>query len=232
MLHVNESDFDGGFGPELGHLDTDLGMAPVTMAAQGLPVDLPIATPGGWVALCDLAPGDGVLTFENGVQPIDSILWGGVRTQDLGPTPDTTPYDLTAPVVIPPLTMDNPDQVILPPGQHLLIESDLADDMFGEPFVLLPAGALDGWRGVRRLARHRRVELGILRFARAQVVYAGRSLTLGCPGRRDTEEVMNLFHPTGPITLTMDEARYLMAHIVADEAGAALRALPRGLMRA
>ena len=65
--------------------------------------------------------------------------------------------------------------------QGVLVESDAACEMYGDPFAVVPAHALEGVRGIRREAPQHRVELITILFAEEQVIYAEGGALLHCP---------------------------------------------------
>lgn len=187
------------------------------IVVDGIPAETALATPEGWVLAEDLHPGDMVLTFEQGPQPVAQVL-RSVLSPDMP--------QAFWPLLVPKGAMENTESVLLLPAQQVLAESDLAEDLYGEPFVMLPASALEGWHGIARVAP-RATGVLHLAFDRPQVIYAGRGLMLGCPGLRG--DGGNLFDPTAPITLNLLEAKHLIACMAAEEAGAAMRRIKAGI---
>ncbi|PLL14063.1 hypothetical protein C0V75_01030 [Tabrizicola sp. TH137] len=171
---------------------------------DGLPASLRLSTPDGWLEAGELEPGDPVLTFEQGEVAVRAVH----RSAQAAWVPPAF-----WPVVLPPGAMLNDHPVELLPAQMVLLESELAEAEYGEPFVMVPALALLGWNGIRRCAP-RDVELVHLQFDAPQVVFAGGCLFLGCGGIGRT--AANLFRCDGLVTLRLAEARRLVADLVAE----------------
>jgi len=176
-------------------------------AAPGLPAHLPVATPEGWCPAGRLAPGRRVFCLDAAPQP---VIAAAMVHRPAGWL-----------VRLPRAALGNPAALLLPPGQPVALDLDAAADRYGDPVALVPAVALVGWRGVTR-QRVPQVRLVTLTFARSQVIYAGPGLLLGCPG------AARPLRPEGPPAppLSTDEARHLMACVMAGEVGAALRRGP------
>lgn len=178
--------------------------AAAPILVDGVSSSLRLSTPDGWVEAGALEPGDTVLTFEQGEVPLRAVH-RSAQAQWVPPA--------FWPVVLPAGAMLNDHPVELLPAQMVLLESELAEDEYGEPFVMVPALALLGWNGIRRAAP-RDVELVHLQFDQPQVVFAGGSLFLGCGGHGRT--AANLFRSEGLTTLRLAEARRLVADLIAE----------------
>ena len=161
-----------------------------------------LATPDGWVEAGDLEVGDPVLTFEGGEMPVARVF----RSAQAARVPQ--PF---WPVFLPVGAMDNEEPAELLPAQMVMLESDLAEELYGEPFVLVPASALVGWNGIERHAPQS-AEIVHIQFETPQLVFAGRSLLLGCGGVGAL--AANLFHASGLMTLNAVEARQLVAGLI------------------
>ena len=171
---------------------------------DGLAASMHLATPDGWIEAGDLEPGDPVLTFDQGAMPVAAVFRSAQAVQ--------VPR-VFWPVYLPPGVMDNDHPVELLPAQMVMLESDLAEDYFGEPFVMVPALSLLGWNGITRRAP-REVETVHLQFDNPQVVFAGRCLLLGCGGVG--AQAANLFRGSELLTLGLTEARRLVAGLIAE----------------
>lgn len=169
---------------------------------DGLAVTQCIATPDGWVEAGDLRAGDPVLTFEGGEMPVARVF----RTAQAARVPQ--PF---WPVWLPVGAMDNEEPAELLPAQMVMLESDLAEELYGEPFVLVPASALVGWNGIARQAPEA-TEVVHLQFETPQLVFAGRSLLLSCGGTGNL--AANLFQASGLMALSAVEARQLVAGLI------------------
>lgn len=154
-----------------------------------------IATPQGWRAAAFLRPGHAVLTVGAGALPLVAVepqpppLW--VQTLQAG-------------------ACGNRAALRLPPGQAILLETDAAIPLAGEPFALIPAQALEGWRGID--AAPNAAAPVLLRLARPELIYAGPGLILSMPGPGTIAAA----------TLPLHQARSLVARLVAEDLGAEL----------
>lgn len=185
---------------------------PAPVLVDGLPAALRLATPDGWIEAGDLDAGDAVLTFEQGACRIADVTRSAQAVQ-------VPP--VFWPVILPPGAMGNDHPLELLPAQMIMLESELAEDLHGDPFVMVPALSLTGWNGITRRPP-REVEMVHLHFATPQVVFAGPSLLLGCAG--SGRAAANLFRGNGMTTLGIREARRLVAALIAQGERAALLA--------
>lgn len=177
-------------------------------SAEGVFASNPVAIPGGWALASDLRPGDAVETFDDGPQPIRSISTqpsSGQRTA----------------LLVPAWALGNAQALFLLPEQTVMIESDLAEDLYGEPFVTVPAAALEGWAGIQRALAPPEASFQFL-FDTAQLVYVAGDLLLGCPGQPSIQAVLG---HAGPAALPLGPAaaRHLVACLIAEAAGEELR---------
>ncbi|MEM8618059.1 MAG: Hint domain-containing protein [Pseudomonadota bacterium] len=126
-----------------------------------------VATRMGWREVEALTVGDEVLTFDNGMQKIAAvervINW---------PDHKTCP-DHAAPYEVPAGVLGNKERIWVLPNQLVVVESDLAEELTGDPFALIPVSALDGWQEIRRVAPRAPHLVVVLHFERDQVIYAG-----------------------------------------------------------
>lgn len=146
-----------------------------TGMASGMVSGTKVATNIGWRVAEAIAPGDQVLTFDGGMQVVTSItrsvLWSSAKN---------CPEHLW-PLEVPAGALGNMNEMMLLPEQNVMIESDAAEDVFGDPFMLIPAVALDGFRGITRVKPHLEVVVYTLHFEREQVVFACSGVLFHCP---------------------------------------------------
>lgn len=186
--------------------------------AEGILASTPIATPQGWCVAASLAPGRQVLTFDAGPQPVLRA-----RSMALG-------FGSASlwPLLVPAWALDNRDELTLLPDQKLLIEADLAEDLFGDPFAILPARALEGWRGIARCRPTASSTVVQFHFSAPQTLYASRAVLLSCHGGPLPGAG---FQGPSPIACTLAQAEHLVACLIAEDAGAALRGVGQHLPR-
>lgn len=196
-------------------------VAPAVRApARGIVAGTRVATVGGWRTVEDLLPGDPVMTVDNGPQRLVDVrrraLWSG---------PEPCPAELS-PLAVPPTALGNRTALLLLPEQLVLVESDLAEASYGAPFVLIPAAALEGWRGIEPIAPHRRVETVSLHCAGDEIVYANGVGLIHCPPREAAADAAPppgrpARTPSGYAVLPLDMARIMVACLIAEDARAA-----------
>ncbi len=152
------------------------------LAAQmhGLMAGTRVASNLGWRVIEALTVGDKVLTFDNGMQEIVELR----RMTFWTDAPDTPVAQW--PVIVPVGALDNREELTLLPDQGVLVESDAASDIYGDPFAIVPAQALEGLRGIYRSAPEQQIELIAIYFAQEQVIYAEGGALVHCPARLQT----------------------------------------------
>lgn len=183
---------------------------PVT---TGLLPQTQVATARGWIPVARLQPGEMVLTFDHGTQPL----------RDLVPVPPAEamrPADERA-ILVPTGALENRSPMVLLPGQAVLLESDHAEALFGDPFALLPAAALIGLHGITTMPMPEDTGLCPL-FDQGQIIYAHGATLLLCPAASGGGNTTR-----NPAPLPIGEARKLVELLIEDEqAVAAVAARP------
>ncbi len=140
---------------------------------SGLTVGTRVATHRGWRPVETITAGERVLTFDNGLR-----LVAGVSRGTHFAAGDALP-DFAKPVNVPIGTIGNHEAMVLLPEQPVLVESDAAEAMTGDPFALVPAKALVGFRGIEGFRSLRPIEVITLHFENDELVFAdGGALTL------------------------------------------------------
>jgi hypothetical protein len=134
-----------------------------------------VASTAGWRNVRSIVPGDRVLTFDSGMQPVLAVhshpLW-----DDEAPIPASL-----WPVEVPAGALGNRDMMFLAADQAVLVESDAAEALTGDPFALIPARSLDGVRGMCRVPPPPDAHITILQFASEQIVFANSGAMFHCP---------------------------------------------------
>ena len=176
-----------------------------TALAAGLYAPTPVLTAFGWQVLSDLVPGDLVVTRDHGLTPIAAIR------------PEIRPALWS--VHLPPGAMGNGTAVTLPPGQPILVESRFALPFCGETSALVPAMALEGWRGIAPHVPARTEPILQLLLSRPGILFAGPGLLTAAPGIEATFDLMQLLRPPTHPVLPLAAARQLVASLIAAEAG-------------
>ena len=206
----------------MGRHDLTLGVAIMGWSglASGLYASTPVLTATGWVDMTDLRAGDLVVTRDQGLSPVVSTrpelraaLWG---------------------VLCPAGALGNQIEVILPPGQPVLVETAYALPFTGEALALLPATALEGWRGIAPHVPGCPEPILQMRFSRPGLVQAGPGLFVGVDGiaTAEVDLMALLFAATQRPVLPLAAARNLVAAMIAEETGQGLRAVSQAALRA
>ena len=210
------------FEPGMGALDRD-GLAG---GDAGLVVGTRIATATGWRPVEAIAAGDRVLTFDAGLQTVTRVERLRLWSED-----DPCPQQFW-PMEVPAGALGNRERMLILPGQNIMLESDTAEDLYGDPFSLIPAGAMEGVRGIDRVPPEQDVEIVLLHFPEEQVVFAENGALFLCPASLDMiecarEESARPFYSV----LSMDEARFLAVRME-DEIAMTCSHSPREAMAA
>lgn len=142
---------------------------------HGLVSQSRIASSLGWRAVGDITAGDKVLTFDNGMQTVVCVRRAMVRID-----PETV-VDTAMPVMVPTGALGNRVTLSLMPNQGVMVESDAACDAQGDPFAIIPASALVGFRGITRGSQPCEYEIITLCFASAQLIYVEAGTLVYCP---------------------------------------------------
>jgi len=167
------------FGMELNRLDGVVTEADAcrdpAILSYGLKVGTRVASSLGWRAIDALAVGDKVLTFDHGMQEITGIKRGQMWY-------DTAEVNEAFwPVVIPVGALGNRRELIVPPDQGVMVESDASQEEYGDPFSILTASSLFGLRGIYRCPPLEGVEMTSVYFERDEVIYVEGGTLIHCP---------------------------------------------------
>jgi hypothetical protein len=143
---------------------------------SGLVAGTRVETARGWKPVEQVMTGETVQTWDGGLQPVTRI--------------DRTTYGadlaLAYPdglLMVPGGALNTCDAFYLMPEQHVLLESTIAEEVLGRPAVLVPASALEGYRGIMRVMPVDLVEVVTLFFDQEEVVYANTGALLHCAPR-------------------------------------------------
>ncbi len=149
-----------------------------TIVEHGLMIGTKVASNLGWRRVETLQAGDQVLTFDHGMQTVSAV-----RRTLLYVDAAALPAHLM-PVTVPAGTLGNRSTMYLLPEQGVMVESDAAIDAQGDPFAIVPAAALAGFRGVHRCETPAQIEVITISFAQPQVIYVEGGALLYCPQAR------------------------------------------------
>lgn len=179
---------------------------------HGLTAGTRVASNLGWRAIEALAVGDLVLTFDHGMREITEVRRASLWVD----APDTAPA--MWPVIVPVGALGNRDELTLLADQGVLVESDAASDMYGDPFAVIPAHTLDGVRGITRAAPSQQVEMIAVYFADEQVIYAEGGALIHCPANLTTLDKFIDAQPATYDVLCVRDAAFLAECLVMEDA--------------
>ena len=167
-----------------------------------------VATAMGWRPVEAIAEGDKVLTFDAGLQTVTRVTRLRLWEEET-----TCPREFW-PLEVPAGALGNREVMHLLPSQTVMVESDTAEDLYGDPFSLIPARAMHGVRGIGRVPPNAEAEVILLHFAEEQIVFANNGALFHCPSSRD---ILTCAYETAgePFysILPMDEARFLAVQL-------------------
>lgn len=142
----------------------EIGLPKLDMLTTGLVAGTKVATGSGWAPIETIREGMRVLTFDGGLQVVVGITRNVLMADD---------HDIDSwPLHVPARALGNRDNMTVLPHQSVMIESDLAEEMTGDPFALIPAMALVGFRGIDHMRPSGWVEVIQLHFDRDEIVFA------------------------------------------------------------
>ena len=143
-------------------------------AAAGLVDGTRVATSKGWCPAEKVKVGDSVLTFDAGLKEVRCATRHALWTR-AAPCPRKF-----WPLLVPAGAVGNIDEMLLLPDQAVMIECETAEMIHGDRFMLIPASALVGWRGIRRVIPCKPVQVITLQFDSEQIVLANVGLQFLC----------------------------------------------------
>ncbi len=153
-----------------------------TGVMTGLLTGTRVATAMGWRMIDGISAGDKVLTFDHGMQEVTKVtrvrLWDGE-----GQCPRRF-----WPLEVPAGVLGNRANMRILPGQPVMLESDTAEEAYGDPFALVRARVLEGIRGIDRSPPTHDAEVILLHFADEQVIFGEDGALFFCPSSRDLIE--------------------------------------------
>lgn len=186
------------------------GMPQISVGQGGLLAGTHVASNLGWRPVEALTRGDQVLTFDHGMMPIVDVQRETVLLNEKEMDPRFCP------LLVPRDALNNRVPMYLMPDQGVLLESDLVEDLQGDPFAVVPACALEGYRGIERMLPDTHLPLITLRFASDEVIYLEAGLLGYAPAKRDllTDPAESVLYSV----LSHCEARDLVQAMIATEA--------------
>lgn len=156
-------------------------VASATLAdlTAGLICGTQVATQLGWRDVGAVVVGDQVLTFDGGMQTVVSVNRKTITSAgDFAPGEEWLMF-------VPEEALGNQDDMYLLPQQTVMVESDVAEEVFGDPFAMIAATALEGYSGITRVPPPAAIEIVTLTFAQDEVVFANTGALMYCPRSTD-----------------------------------------------
>ena len=181
--------------------------------AEGLVAGTQVATAMGWRNISAVQAGDKVLTFDDGLQAVLRVERTWIFTDRSIPAS-------AWPLHVPAGALGNRDDMVMLPEQAVMVESDLGEEMFGDPFTLVQAQALEGYKGIVRMAPRGATEVIKLHFAGEQVVFANIGALFHCPSS-ETATIADLLEDTyvpGYEVLSLAQARRFVEAMISEDA--------------
>ena len=168
---------------------------------RGLVAGTLVETTQGWTPVQNLKIGDAVQTLDGGLARIHAL---DRRT--------LTPHADLSLILIPGGCLDACSDLVLVPGQHLLIDT-LAD----APYALVPAAALTIDPLVRPYDLQAPTEVITMLFADEEVVFANSGVMIHCPGMMDGAGRYpdNSFFPRYDLQVARDFLRHRTVRLAA-----------------
>lgn len=176
---------------------------------SGMISDTRIATAMGWRPVETVWPGEKVLTFDAGLQTVTEV-----SRRPFWASQEPCPRSFW-PIEVPSGVLGNREVMHLLPDQYIMVESDAAEDLYGDPFTLIPAKAMDELSSAARVPPPEEFEVVGLHFDADQVVFGKSGSLFFCPARRHVLDFVGADEPQDPAyaILPIDEARFLAARL-------------------
>ncbi|SNT38639.1 Hint domain-containing protein [Tropicimonas sediminicola] len=146
----------------------------------GLTAGTLVATAEGWRLAETISAGDKLVTFDDGVRTVTGVTR---RQHALKPSPIHSVAPLLS---LPEGAVGNRRALLVPEGQALVVESDLAESVLGDPFALVDASHMMRMQGARRVLPKDPVVLVTLSFEEDQMIYIEGNAVALCPADRHT----------------------------------------------
>lgn len=190
----------------------DGSMAGAHVQTNGFAAGTQVATNLGWRNVEALQQGDMVLTFDDGLQRVQRVERTVIGDAQLGLPMQHWPLR------VPKGALGNHSEMTLLPEQPVMVESDLGEAMFGDPFTLVPACALEGYKGIERLNPRDAVEVISIHFETEQVVFANVGALFHCtPAQGDLVSDMTCeSYGPGYEVLSMTQAARFVAAMISE----------------
>jgi hypothetical protein len=124
-----------------------------------------VVTPGGWATVESLHVGDEVLTFDAGFQRVTALATTPIFSHDY-----VTPRQHW-PIFVPGGALENRQDLLVQPGEGVLVESPSVRDKWGDPYAVIPGAALDVLDGTHRVEPSTPLNAVLPAFAEDQMLF-------------------------------------------------------------
>ncbi len=193
------------------------------IVTQGILAGTRVASNLGWRVVEALAPGDSVLTFDNGMRKICEVRREFVWFED-----QSMPRHHW-PVHVPVGALCNRVAMTVLPEQGVVIESDVADEVLEDPFAVIMARQLVGLRGITQSPPQTRHEVVTLIFEEEEVIYAEGGALIHCPASGDLFDNAMLAATPRYSVLTLELAALVVDELSMEDSLKARGILPAAL---
>ena len=157
--------------------NTDSALPKLDARTTGMVAGTKVATNAGWAFVETIREGQQVLTFDGGLQTVIAVT----RHSLMADTHDISSWPLSVPAG----ALGNRADMTILPHQSVMIESDAAEDMTGDPFALIPGASLAGFRGISQERPSEWVDVIQLHFAQDEIVFANIGALFLCRAQVD-----------------------------------------------
>lgn len=151
----------------------------LSQVAHGIVAGTNVATPIGWRPVESVVAGDQVLTFDGGMETVVAVERLTVFPETHGESYEDWPLH------VPAGALGNREDMVILAQQPIMLESDAAEAIYGDPFALVPAAALEDFRGIKRVEPEGIIEVVRLRFAKDEIVFCNVGGLFHCPATSD-----------------------------------------------
>lgn len=186
----------------------DAALPKLDARTTGMIAGTKVATHAGWTAVETIREGQQVLTFDGGLQTVIAVT----RHTLMADHGDISSW----PMVVPAGALGNREDMMILPHQSVMIESDTAEDLTGDPFALIAATALNGYRGITQARPSDWVEVIQLHFAQDEIVFANIGALFLSRAKAD---LMSDAAPSDYAVLSMDQAEDLVDCLMFEDEG-------------
>ena len=151
-------------------IDLEAALFPGMLSRSGIVEGTRVEAADGWRPVESLMRGYAVFTFDGGLRQVLAIHREDIRPARL--------------LHVPGGALDNCAEMLMLPGQYMLVQDSRAEDLFGSPLAVVPAAALAGFNGIEWVnGRAKTREIVTLEFEDEEVVYGNTGALFHCPSQ-------------------------------------------------